>query len=269
MQLASERLSAALRRDTAASSPEVEIASCGEARHPPLPPTRSRRLASGGGVEGGITASSYAALEVGNGVGGPSSSRANALGERVRATVLWAALGASALAVIFIAGATLQIARRSFASPFSAHDEYRMRHFTTDAVGARIQTQAAASSSDADTQGRGGSGGGGTGHREAGGLDASHAMAQRRWMTALHGTAVRAGEELAALSAFHGKHGKLPQHPDDGTPRAVQPGESCRQRRRRREGRRAECHLSPCMPTMLIQLSLSLSHAVDKTSLEA
>jgi hypothetical protein len=98
---------------------------------------------------------------------------------------------------------------RSFASPFSAHDEYRLRHFTDAA-------SRASSSSSSST-------GGMEGHRDrAAGQGEDVAAAQKKWMVALHGSHPRAQEELDALRAF--AHTKLPLHPDDGTPRAVLPG---------------------------------------------
>ena len=130
--------------------------------------------------------------------------------ERLRSAVLWTALIATTLAVAITTDATREITR-SFASPFSSHDEYRLRHFTADP----------SSSSSSRSIGGGGGGGGGNIHVAANpGEDVE--AAQKRWMAALHGDKVKAREELEALDVY--RHSKLPRHPNDGTPHAVLPG---------------------------------------------
>lgn len=127
----------------------------------------------------------------------------------MRSIILCTALVATTLAVAVTTGATREI-MRSFASPFSSREEYRMRHFTD-----------ASRAGDASSTERGHQAGLYHHHLAANpGEDVG--AAQIRWMAALHGSVRRAGEELDALHAFN--HTKLPLQSDDGTPRAVPPG---------------------------------------------
>lgn len=204
-------LEAALRRDTAAAA--------GRPQPPPLPPTRARRLASGGGT---IGAFSDVECTSGGGGGGGEGGGGGGFGhwtscvsgpsaERLRSIILCTALVATTLAVSVTTGATRELLR-SFASPFSSRDEYRVRHFND-----------ASRAGDASSTERGHPAGL---HYHDYHLAANPGedvgAAQRRWMAALHGSARRANEELEALHAYN--RTKLPPHPDDGTPRAVPPG---------------------------------------------